>query len=191
MTIKSDCEATPTIIDNPTPITISNMSHTIAGTASTQVPSPMNSVANARLNPSYCGPYTYTFWESYPWLSIQGGTTIQVLSSDPAAVIGSPFTIHLVMALTNFPTVATVTKTFTVTLTCVVSTLTFSTVPTSSTTVEIGINAQPVYIPTLPTKWQLTRNPNCNNAPVITLTILPAKPCITTVNDVGNMSGSI
>ena len=84
-----------------------------------------------------------------------------------------------------------VTKTFTVTLTCTVQTLTFSTTPASSTLFEVGVNSQPFYIPASPSKWALVRDPNCNNAPTLTLSVSPAQTCITNSNDAGNMTGSI
>lgn len=66
------------------------------------------------MNPAYCGPYTYTFQESYSWLTFQvaNPSVINIYTIDPAAVIGSPFTINVDVKLTNFPTVQSITKQF-------------------------------------------------------------------------------
>jgi hypothetical protein len=50
----------------------------------------------------------------------------------------------------------TFTKTFKVTVTCTVSTLTFSTSPMSSKTIEIGIDSQPFDM-----DYAVTKSPNC------------------------------
>lgn len=65
---------------------------------------------------------------------------IDIYTLDPAAVIGSPFTINVDVGLANFPMITKKTKQFVVTLSCIVQTLTFATTPTASTTVEIGVS---------------------------------------------------
>ena len=58
--------------------------------------------------------------------------------------------------LSDFPSIPGITKTFTVTVTCTVSTLTFSTSPMASKTIEIGIDSQPFTM-----NYAVTKSPNC------------------------------
>jgi hypothetical protein len=62
----------------------------------------------------------------------------------------------MVVKLTDYPSIAAITKTFTVTVTCTVSTLTFSTSPMASKTIEIGIDSQPFDM-----NYAVTKSPNC------------------------------
>ena len=52
----------------------------------------------------------------------------------------------LTVSLTSYSGVASITKNFTVTVTCEVQTLTFSTAPSASTTLQVGIDTQPYNI---------------------------------------------
>ena len=58
--------------------------------------------------------------------------------------------------LSDFPSIAGITKTFTLTVTCTVSTLTFSTSPMASKTIEVGIDSQPFTM-----NYAVTKSPNC------------------------------
>lgn len=85
--------------------------------------------------------------------------------------------------LTDFPAIK-ITKTFTVTVTCMVSTLTFSPSPPASTTIEVGIDNQPFTM-----NYAVTKSPNCAQNP--TWSMSPSLSFVTKAENAGNLSGVI
>ena len=79
---------------------------------------------------------------------------MSLATNDPADV--GTYAVALVVGLADYSGVATITKNFTVTVTCTVLTLSFTTPPVASTTVRIGIDSQPILLPFATTKF-----PNC------------------------------
>ena len=67
------------------------------------------------------------------------------LSTSVLADVGV-YSVNLTVSLTNFPLVASITKTVVITITCEVQTLTFSTSPAASTKLKVGIDSQPIDI---------------------------------------------
>ena len=86
--------------------------------------------------------------------------------------------------LKDFPQVAGIEKTFTVTVTCTVSTLTFSTSPPASKTIEVGIDSQPFTM-----NYAVTKSPNCPQN--LTWTFNPTLAFITKAENPDNVSGVI
>jgi hypothetical protein len=85
--------------------------------------------------------------------------------------------------LTDYPSI-TITKTFKVTVTCTVSTLTFSTSPMASKTIEIGIDSQPFDM-----NYAVTKSPNCAQNP--TWSLVPSLAFITKAENADNVSGKV
>lgn len=88
------------------------------------------------------------------FLTIINGSTLQAASNDPADI--GTFNVSMLVKLTDYPAIAGITKTFTVTVTCTVSTLTFTTSPLASKTIEVGVDAQPYSM-----NYAVTKSPNC------------------------------
>jgi hypothetical protein len=86
--------------------------------------------------------------------------------------------------LTDYPSIAAITKTFKVTVTCTVSTLTFSTSPMTSKTIEIGIDLQPFDM-----NYAVTKSPNCAQNP--TWSLVPSLAFITKAENADNVSGKV
>ena len=86
--------------------------------------------------------------------------------------------------LTNYPAIAAITKTFKVTVTCTVSSLTFTTSPQASKTIEVGIDNQPFTM-----NYAVTKSPNCAQNP--TWSFSPSLTFVTKAEDAGNMSGVV
>ena len=74
------------------------------------------------------------------------GTNIVVDTTDPANV-GGPYSITLTVTLADYPMVTALTKTFSVTITCAVQTVTFSTPPPAVTNLVVDVDTQPMDIP--------------------------------------------
>ena len=86
--------------------------------------------------------------------------------------------------LTDFPAIPGITKNFTVTVTCTVSTLSFSISPPASKTIEVGIDSQPFTM-----NYAVTKSPNCAQNP--TWSMSPSLAYITKAENQDNMSGVI
>ena len=76
--------------------------------------------------------------------------------------------VDLTVSLSSYPLVASITKTIVVTITCEVQTLTISTPPPASTTVTVGITAQPISL-----NFAATQTPACGNTVTFTLNSPP------------------
>ena len=85
--------------------------------------------------------------------------------------------------LTDYPSIK-LTKTFSVTVTCTVSTLTFSTSPLVSKTFEVGVDSQPVTM-----NYAVTKTPNCAQNP--TWSLSPSLSFVTRAENAGNISGVV
>ena len=117
------------------------MTYQIAATAVTQTTPFPNTVATAQSNPTFCGAKTFSFSPTKTWLTVLGNT-ISVSTSTVADV--GLYTINVTVSLASYPppAVASISKTFTITISCVVQTVSFSTSPVS-TTLRVGIDTQP------------------------------------------------
>jgi hypothetical protein len=85
--------------------------------------------------------------------------------------------------LTNYPSI-TLTKTFDVTITCTVSTLTFLTSPLASKTIEVGVDTQPFTM-----NYAVTKTPNCAQNP--TWSLSPSLSFVTKAENLDNLSGVV
>lgn len=85
------------------------MSTFVSGTAATQDVSFLDTISISHSNPSYCGPRTYTFSPILSFLSVSG-STLTLSSTNPNDV--SVNIVTITVALTNYSTIATVSKTF-------------------------------------------------------------------------------
>ena len=88
--------------------------------------------------------------------------------------------------LTDFPSIK-LTKTFSVTVTCTVSTLTFLTSsmsPLASKTIEVGVDSQPFTM-----NYAVTKTPNC--AQNLTWSLSQSLSFVTKVENVDNLSGVV
>ena len=148
LTVQSDC--VNTTLTNKT---INNMTLSIGG-SNTQDATFSDSITTTRGVANYCGTRTYSFTPSKTFLTIINGSTLQV-SSNIVSDVGI-YSISMEVKLSDFPSIAGITKTFTVTVTCTVSTLTFSTSPMASKTIEVGIDSQPFTM-----NYAVTKSPNC------------------------------
>jgi hypothetical protein len=105
---------------------------------------------------------TYTLSPNSGFLSISG-TTISLATMNVADI--GPHSMVLTIAMANYLTI-TLTKSFTATITCVVQTLTFTTVPAASTTLKYSDSA--VYLP-----FVTSQTPACGNT--VSFAISPTK----------------
>ena len=80
--------------------------------------------------------------------------------------------------------VASVSKTFTATIICEVQTLTISTSPPALTTVQVGIDAQPVTI-----SFAVTQAPECLKT--IAFTHTPTPPTFVTLSSITATGGNV
>ena len=117
------------------------MTYQIAATAVTQTTPFPNTIATAESNPTFCGANTFSFSPTKTWLTVSGNTIS--VSTSTVADVGT-FSITVTVSLVNYPppAVASISKTFTITITCVVQTISFLPSPVS-TTLRIGIDTQP------------------------------------------------
>ena len=100
-----------------------------------------NSVAVAQSNLSFCGPYTITWSPALPSFMTFADPIITLTSSNPAdvATYPNPITMTVTYKLTNYSSITSVSKTFTVQVVCKVQTMVFATSPLASKTIEPGV----------------------------------------------------
>ena len=120
---------------------MSDLNYQIAEAAVTQTTPFPNTIATAKSNQTYCGANTFSFSPTKTWLTVSGNTIS--VSTSTAADVGT-FNIIVTVSLADYPppAVASISKTFTITISCVVQTVSFSTSPVS-TTLRVGIDTQP------------------------------------------------
>ena len=94
-------------------------------------------------NSLFCGPKTYTIAPALSFLSISG--TVLTLQTNNVADAGTT-AVTLTVKLTNYPSI-TSDFTFNAQVTCELTSFTFSQAPAASTTIKVGIDAQPHDIP--------------------------------------------
>ena len=162
LTVQSDCVNTA-ITDK----TIINMSNIVSLAAFTQDVSFLDSIATSHPNPTYCGARTYSLSPSLTFLTISG-SSIMSLSTNNVTDRGV-YNVAMTVSLTSYPGVASLTKNLVVTITCEVQTLTFSTAPPASTTLQVGIDTQPSNF-----SFATTQTPACGNT--VTFTLSPTLP---------------
>jgi uncharacterized protein YccT (UPF0319 family) len=107
------------------------MDYQIASATITQTTPFPNSVAIAQSNPAYCGANLFSFSPILTFLT-GSGNTISVSSSN-LTDIGVHTNITVTVSLADYPSVSSISSTFTVTISCVVTTLTLSTPPLTTT----------------------------------------------------------
>ena len=95
------------------------MPYQIAATAATQSTPFLNTVATARSTPTYCGAINFSFSPTKTWLTVSGNTIS--VSTSTVADVGT-FSITVAVSLTDYPppAVASISQTFTITISCVV-----------------------------------------------------------------------
>ena len=114
------------------------MTFVIGTTASTQDATFDDSISTAHSNPVYCGAKVLSLSPTFAFATISG-SNIVVDTTDPADV-GGPYSVTLTVTLADYPSVTALTKTFTVTITCAVQTLTFATSPpNTSCAVDVDV----------------------------------------------------
>ena len=74
------------------------------------------------------------------------------------------YNVVMTVSLTSYSGVALITKNLVITITCEVQTLTFSTKPPASTTLQVGIDSQPSNL-----AFVTTQTPACGNTVTFTL----------------------
>jgi hypothetical protein len=93
------------------------MTYQIAATAVTQSTPFPNTTAISKGNPTYCGANTFSFSPTKTFLTASGNT-LSVSTSNPADV--GTYSINVTVSLADYPLVPSISKTFTITITCVV-----------------------------------------------------------------------
>ena len=93
--------------------------------------------------PDYCGNKSYMFSPTFSFLIISG-TNLSLATSSVADV--GVHNVNVTVSLPNYPGVSSITQAIIVTITCEVQNLTFSTTPVASTTLQVGIDSQPLDI---------------------------------------------
>ena len=128
-----------------------------------------NTIAASHADPNYCGPMIYTLSPTSGFLSISGINMI--LATTNVADVGL-HPLSLTIAMENYPTI-TLTKNFTATITCVVQTLSFATVPATSTTLKYSDSAVNLTFATIQT-------PACGKS--VSFAISPTKTFLSLMN---------
>ena len=123
-----------------TDITITNMSNKVSLAAVTQDISFLDSISTSHSDSTYCGARTYSLSQTLTFLTISGST--MSLSTTNVSDVGV-YNVVMTVSLTSYSGVALITKNLVITITCEVQTLTFSTAPPASTTLQVGIDTQP------------------------------------------------
>jgi hypothetical protein len=90
-----------------------------------------------------------------------------VVTSDLSTV--GVYNLSLEIKLTDYPMVPAVTKNFKITITCTVTTLTFTSNPPASTSLEVGVDPDPHDM-----TFAISKTPNCVQDPTFTLASTPA-----------------
>jgi hypothetical protein len=120
--------------------------------------------SNGILN--YCGTRIYTLLPNFAFLTISG--TTMSLSTTSVGDVGVHGPISLTVSLQSYPRVATITKIFYATISCLVQTLAFVSAPAALSTVQVGIVTQPFSI-----AFTITQIPACGNTVAFALSSPP------------------
>ena len=78
------------------------------------------------------------------------------------------YNVEMKVSLTSYSGIALITKNLVITITCEVQTLTFSTAPPASTTLQVGIDTQPSTI-----AYAISQTPACANT--VTFSLSPSQ----------------
>jgi hypothetical protein len=147
--------------------TINDMTFTLAIPANSATTQDVNfTQSNGRVG---CGPRTYTFSPNYTFLTHTGsaadsfmtGNLLNLSTTDPTTE--GPHAVALTVTLTLYPTI-TVTKNFTVTIICVVNTMSFVQTSPITSIFKLGIDTDPMNI-----AYSVTKNPSCVSSPAFTI----------------------
>jgi hypothetical protein len=134
ITVLSDCTTTTL-----TTRTVNAMTYGVTLAATSQNIFYADAVSTAHSNPTYCGPRTYTLTPSKTWWSVASDTlTVQTSTLSDVGV----YPMSLTTCLANWGSIPCITTTFTITITCTVTSLAFTVVPPilpMTNDVEVGI----------------------------------------------------
>ena len=119
------------------------MSNKVSLAAVTQDVTFADSIATGHSVPAYCGARTYTFSPIYTFLTISG-TTLSLATSLVSDV--GTYNVNMIVSLTDYSGVASITKLIVITITCEVFTITANTVPVSYSQYRINLDA-PLILP--------------------------------------------
>ena len=119
------------------------MTNKVGFVAATQDVTFTDTVATSNGIPDYCGIKSYMFSPALSFLIISG-TNLSLATSSVADV--GDHNVDVTVSLPNYPGVSSITHAIIVTITCEVQNLTFSTTPVASTTLQVGIDSQPLDI---------------------------------------------
>lgn len=104
----------------------------------------------------------FTLTPAHSFLSING-FQLTLATTDPNDV--GTYSVDLKVELTDYPTVASITKNFQVTITCQVLSLTFDAATPNNVLFRVGVDTQPFSI-----AYSVTKTPACLAGPAFTLT---------------------
>ena len=110
------------------------------------------------------------------------GSSIDVWT-DSISDVGGPYSMTLTISLPDYPMVPALTKNFSVTIVCLVQTLTFAS-PPPNTTCELFVDTQPMEIP-----FSVTQSPACADS--LTYQLSPTSNAFLSVINPTATSGSI
>ncbi len=106
------------------------MNYQITGTAATQITPFANTVATAQSNPTYCGANSFSFSPLNTFLTVIGNT-ISLYTNDSTNV--GTYNINVTVSLIDYPTVPSISKSFTITINCAVTSLTITSQASNTT----------------------------------------------------------
>jgi hypothetical protein len=107
-----------------------------------------------------------------------------VVTSDLSTV--GVYNLSLEIKLTDYPMVPAVTKNFKITITCTVTTLTFTSNPPANTSLEVGVDPDPHDM-----TFAISKTPNCVQDPTFTLASTPAAAFSSRTINVDGESGYV
>jgi hypothetical protein len=116
-----------------------------------------------------CGARTYTLTPNYSFLTHTGnlgfytGNVLTLTTVNPSDA--NTYLVTLDVTVSADPTYPHFSQSFTVTIVCTVTSMTWDPVTPATTTYRIDVDPQPVIIP-----FSVTKTPNCLTAPTFTVT---------------------
>lgn len=160
ITVVSDCTIT-----SLTSKLITSMTYGVTAIATTQNVFIKDAISTGHLNDLYCGPRTYILFPVLAFMSISSDV-LSISTNDPIYI--GPYDVTITVTISQFPAIPAFTQTFHVDIICGVQVVTFAAplIP-ALTTVQVGIDSQPVVVP-----FATTQFPNCGNQ--VTFSISPS-----------------
>lgn len=157
ITVISDCSITSfearVVTDMANGVTLPAVSQNVFFT---------DTVSSGHGNNAYCGLRNYVLSPALSFMSIIGDS-LSVQTNNPADI--NSYVVTITATLVEYPTIPAISRTFNVQINCGVQTISFVAPLTPAlTTVEVGIDSQPVTVP-----FVTTQSPNCGNAVTFSL----------------------